>query len=194
MKYLQKYGKQENSMTYCSNTTTPYITRMQQTKGCILPFPKKGNLEIAKNFWGINFTSIATKIYNALLLNHIKPAFEKILRNNQNVFWKNQFTSQILTICHILGVCAKNLKATLLSVDFSKAFDSNNKRKMEQMLLAYGLPKENITAIKMLYKNTKIKVCSLVRDTDFFDVTGVLQENTLAPPLFIICPDYVLWT
>ena len=40
----------------------------------------------------------------------------------------------------------------------------------------------------MLYRNTKVKVCSLDGDTDYFDiVAGVLQEDTLAPYLFIIC-------
>ena len=34
----------------------------------------------------------------------------------------------------------------------------------------------------MLYKNTKVKVCSPDGDTDYFDiVAGVLQGNTLAP-------------
>ena len=36
-------------------------------KGCILPFPKKGDLGLAKNYRGITFISIAAKIYNALL-------------------------------------------------------------------------------------------------------------------------------
>ena len=32
-------------------------------------------------------------------------------------------------------------------------------------------------------------------DTDFFDIVArLLQENTLAPYLFIICLDYILWT
>ena len=38
-------------------------------KGCILPFPKKGDLGLAKNYRGITLTSIAAKIYNALLRN-----------------------------------------------------------------------------------------------------------------------------
>ena len=66
---------------------------------------------------------------------------------------------------------------------------------MEQILLTYGLPKETITAIMMLYRNAKVKVYSLKGDTDYFDiVAGVLQGDTLAPYLFIICLDYVLRT
>ena len=66
---------------------------------------------------------------------------------------------------------------------------------MEQILLTYGLPKESVTAIKMLYRNTKVKVHSPNGDTDYFDIgAGVLQGDTLAPYLFIICLDYMLRT
>ena len=66
---------------------------------------------------------------------------------------------------------------------------------MEQILLAYGLPKETVATIMMLNKNTKVKVHSPNGDTDYFDiVAGVLQRDTLAPYLFIICLDYVLRT
>ena len=54
-------------------------------------------------------------------------------------------------------------------------------------------PQKNVAAIIMLNKNTKVKVCSLDGDTDYFDiVAGMLQRDTLAPYLFIICLDYVL--
>ena len=66
---------------------------------------------------------------------------------------------------------------------------------MEQILLAYGIPKETVAAITILYRNTKVKVCSPDGDTEYFDiVAGVLQGDTLAPYLFIICLDYVLRT
>ena len=66
---------------------------------------------------------------------------------------------------------------------------------MEQILLAYGLPKESIAAITILYRNTKVKVHSPDGDTEYFDiVAGLLQGDTLAPYLFIICVVYVLRT
>ena len=58
-----------------------------------------------------------------------------------------------------------------------------------------GTPKETVAAITILYKNTKVKVRSPDGDTEYFDiVTGVLQGDTLALYLFIICLDYVLRT
>ena len=155
------------------------------------------DLVIAKNYRGITLTSIAVKIYNALLWNHIEPKIDNILRKNQNGFRRNRSTtSQILTICRILeDVRAKNLQATLLFVDFTNAFDSIHRGKMEQVLLAYGLPKETVAAITILYRNTKVKVRSPDGDTEYFDiVAGVLQGDTLAPYLFIICLDYMLRT
>ena len=166
-------------------------------KGCILPFPKKGDLGLAENYRGITLTSIAAKIYNALLQNRIEPKIDNIHRKNQNGFRRNRSTtSQILTIRRILeGVRAKNLQATLIFVDFTKAFDSIHRGKMEQILLAYGIHKETVAAITILYRNTKVKVRSSDGDTEYFDiVAGVLQGDTLAPFLFIICLDYVLRT
>ena len=69
------------------------------TKGCTLPFPKKGDLGLAKNYRGVTLTSIAAKIHNTLLRNRIEPKIEKILRMNQNGFRRNRSTtSQILTV------------------------------------------------------------------------------------------------
>ena len=98
MKYLQKYGKPRNSTNNC-NAVYNQNSIDRWTKGCILPFPKKGDIQLAKNYRGITLTSIAAKIYNDLLHNRIEPKIEKILRKNQNGFRRNQSTtSQILTI------------------------------------------------------------------------------------------------
>ena len=155
-------------------------------KGCSLPFLKKGDLGLTKTYRGITLTSITAKIYNALLRNHIVPKIDNIPRKNQNGFRKNRSTtSQVLTIRRILeGVRAKKKKieATILYVDFTKTFDSIHRGKMEQILLAYAVPKETVAAITMLYRNTKVKVHSPDGDTEYFDiVAGLLLGDTLAP-------------
>ena len=66
---------------------------------------------------------------------------------------------------------------------------------MGQILLSYGLPKVTVTAIMMLYRNTKVKVCFPGWVTDYFDIVAdVLQGDMLAPYLFIICLDDMLRT
>ena len=88
---------------------------------------------------------------------------------------RNQSTSQILTICQIIKeVNAKNLEATLLFADFSKVFHSIHRGKMEQ---------RNCYCYNDALQNTKAFVCS---------PDEILQGDTLAPYMFIICLDYEL--
>ena len=78
-------------------------------KECILPFPKKGDLGLAKNYWGISLTSIAAKIISAPQRNRIEPKTDNILRKNQNGFRRNKsMTSRILTTPRILEYVRTN--------------------------------------------------------------------------------------
>ena len=122
-------------------------------------------------------------------------AFEEIDPWCQNLWCQGSISPKAMTISQILeGICAKNLEGNnIICVDLAKAFDSLHRGKMEQILLAYSLPEETIAAITMLYRKMTVKVHSSDGDTDYFDiVAGVLQGDTLAPCLFIICLDYVL--
>ena len=73
------------------------------------------------------------------------------------------------------GVYAKNLEITLQFVEFSKVFNCIHRGNMKQIQLAYCLPKETVTTIIMLSKNTKVMACSPDGNTEFFNiVTGGL--------------------
>ena len=129
MKFPQKYERNrqfEDILLRHRNAVYNQNSIDRWMKGCIFPFPKKGDLGLAKNYRGITLTSITAKIYNTLLPNRTEPKIDNILRKNQNGFRRNRsMTLQILTIRRILeSVRAKNLQATLLFVDFTKAFDS----------------------------------------------------------------------
>ena len=108
-----------------------------------MPFSRKVDLSKTSNCGRITLTSIAAKIYKALLLNRIQPEMEEILRRNQNGFRKRRLTiGQILTVRKIIeGVKVRQIPVTLLSVNFSKAFDSIHREKIEILRLAYGIPR-----------------------------------------------------
>ena len=138
--------------------------------------PKKGDLRLAINYRGISLTPTAAKIYNKLLLHRIRPVLENILRDNQNGFREKRLTTaQIFTLRRIIEGVKQKLPAVIIFVDFSKAFDSIDRSKMEQVLEAYGIPNEMIKVIMIMYKNTRAFVRSPDCDTEFFDIiAGVL--------------------
>ena len=87
-----KTGEFNNTLlSFCNDVYAQKPIR-KWTKGCILPFPKKGNLTDPANYRGITLTCIAAKIYNAMLRNRIQPELEKVLRINQNGFRPNRST------------------------------------------------------------------------------------------------------
>ena len=59
---------------------------------------------------------------------------------------------------------------------------------MKKILLVYGLPKETVTVIIMLYGDKKM-LCSPNGDTDFFDIVA---RKKIEPFLYIIYWDYIL--
>ena len=82
---------------------------------------------------------------------------EKILRRNQNGFRKGRSTiGKFLTVRRIIeGVKTRQILTTVLFVDISEAFHSVHRENLEKILVAYGIPKEILTARMILYMNTK---------------------------------------
>ena len=86
--------------------------------------------------------------------------FNEICINEEMLPKYTYFKSYIYSF--FLGFCFLFLRASILFVDFIKAFDSIHRGQMEQILLAYGIPKEAVAAIMVLYRNTKC--CILTSD------------------------------
>ena len=130
-----------------------------------------------------------------MLLNRIKPSLEEVLRDNQNGFRQGRSTtSHILALRRIIeGAKAKNLKATMVFIDFKKAFDSVHRGLLMKILRAYGIPDVIVRLIENVYTGTLAKVLTADGCTEVFDIlAGVLQGDTLAPYLFIIVVDYIM--
>ena len=130
-----------------------------------------------------------------MILNRIRGVIDPKLRYNQNGFRPKRTTvAQILALRRIIEEAKRNnLKAVLTFIDFKKAFDSINRKKMMKILKAYGIPPNLLSAIESTYTNTRAKVITPDGETEEFDIlAGVLQGDTLAPFLFVIVLDYAM--
>lgn len=165
------------------------------SKSYIIPLPKKGDLQLPQNYRGITLSPLASKIYNSMLLNRITPHIDPILRRNQNGFRQGRSTlPQILALRRIIEeLRISKRKAAIVFVDFSKAFDSVNRKGMLHILLNYGVPDETVKAIAIMYDNPSSSVQTMDGLTkEFLTTAGILQGDTLAPFLFVIVTDYIL--
>ena len=182
-------------LEYCNHAFISSVCPKVWPTSQIIPFPKKGDLSLATNYRGISLLSIAAKIYNKLILNRLIPKVDPLLRNNQNGFRAGRSTlSQILTLRRILEEGRNcNFDSIFIFIDFSKAFDSIDRDTMFEILELYGIPKQMVEAIRLLYTNNSASVLSPDGETKPFDIkAGILQGDTLAPFLFIMVVDYIL--
>ena len=182
-------------LQFCNQALEQGIAPDQWGVCNIIPVPKKGDLTSTDNYRGIALTSIIAKTLNRMILNRIQPEIEIVLRDNQNGFRAGRSTtSHILTLRRVLeGARKKNLPATMLFIDFKKAFDSIHRGVLMKILLAYGIPNKIVDLIDLLYSKTKAQVLTPDGLTEIFDIlAGVMQGDTLAPYLFIIVIDYCM--
>ena len=93
----------------------------------------------------------------------------KFFRKNQNGFQRKQstnFSDSDYSFNHWRNMGKKSQSNTIVC-RFLQDFIYGGKI---EILLAYGFPKETVTAIIMLYKETKVIVCSPDNDSNYFDI------------------------
>ena len=137
----------------------------------LMPLPKSGDLGYTTNYRGIAVSAVAAKMVNKMLLLRIQSKLDPYLRPNQNGFRpKRSTTAHILALRRVIeNVKRKHLKAVILFVDFSKAFDSVHRGKMLKILKAYDIPDQLVQAIDKLYESTRAKVVSPDGETEYFN-------------------------
>ena len=82
---------------------------------------------------------------------------------------------------------------TVVFVDYSKAFDSVDRRAIPVVLRHYGVPDPVVGDVMQLYHGSTAAVSTRFGLTEAFDTTSdVLQGDTLSPHLFILLVDYIL--
>ena len=95
--------------------------------------------------------------------------------------------------CVIDTCIIANMTASLVFVDFRKAFDTLHRSTIPVILSQYNVPNCLISDIIQMYSDTSACVSTELGPTEWFKTTsGVLQGDTLSPYLFIVLLDYAL--
>ena len=105
-------------------------------------------------------------------------------------------SSQILALRRIIEEMRNHQKeATIIFIDFKKAFDSVDRNKLFRILHASDIPEKIVKSTQTMYENTSTVVLTPKGETTNFKVNaGVLKGDPLAPYLFIIVLGYPLRT
>ena len=193
---LKLTGIQEIILPILNQALDTGQTPQEWRQSGLLPLYKKGDTSCCANYRGISLMSLVGKLYNKVLLNRIRGKVEPLLRYNQNGFRPGRSTVQhVLSLRKILEQCRvrQNCNCVAVFVDFSKAFDSISRARMELILPSYGIPRKIVKAIMSMYSCTSATVFTSDGQSDPFDITaGVLQGDTLSPFLFVIVVDYIM--
>ena len=109
-------------------------------KGYLVKLPKKGDLSSCNNWRGIMLLSVPSKILTRIILERLKKALNKTLREEQAGFRQDRSCTDHIATLRIIIQQSKEWQSPMYSVfiDFQKAFDSVDRDVIWRLMQHYG--------------------------------------------------------
>ena len=172
------------------------ITPESWRHGTLTAIHKKGNKNDAKNYRGLNLSSVIRTVVTKICINRMSDWYEHPLHDKQNGFRQNYSTSTgVLTNKLVHNIVNKKKQMTfLLFVDLTTAFDKLNRDFLWKTIKLRFKPGTNTKVINLLdhlYSSTSAEIKgneSLVLNIQ----TGVFQGGPESPILYNLFMDYVM--
>nr|KAG5699610.1 hypothetical protein BaRGS_000726 [Batillaria attramentaria] len=164
-------------------------------KGHLVKLPKKGDLSSCSNWRGIMLLSIPGKVLTRIILERLKTALDKTLREEQAGFRNDRSCTDHIATMRIIIEQSLEWQTPLYStfVDFQKAFDSVDREVIWKLMSHYGFPPKFVNIIRQLYEDATCQVIHDGKLTEPFTVrTGVRQGCILSPTIFLMVVDWVM--
>ena len=161
----------------------------------IVSIPKKCNSTALDNLRIIAKTCSSAKLFNKVLISRLKPIIDPQLSQCQSGFRDGRSTTeQVMALRCVIDTCrVTNMTASLVFVDFQKAFDTLHRSPIPVNLSQYNVPICLISDIMQMHSNTSGSVSTELGPTEWFKTTsGVHQGDALSFYLFIVLLEYAL--
>jgi hypothetical protein len=159
----------------------------------IVPIYKKGDKTDCSNYPGISLLSTKYKILSNILLSRLTPYAEEIIGDHQCGFRRNRSTADhIFSVRQILEKKWEYNEAVhQLFIDFKKAYDSDRREVLYNILIELGIPMKLVRLIKMCLSETYSRVRAGKHLSDTFPIKNGLKEgDALSPLLFNFALEY----
>ena len=169
----------------------------QWREGLLVKLPKKGDLSKCENYRGITLLSLPSKVLTRIMLERLRDAVDKKLRNEQAGSRKGRSCNDQITTLRIIIEQSIEWQSSLYLnfVDFEKAFDSISRDVMWKLMRHYGIPEKFVNITRNLYQGFTCRVIHGNKLTEPFNVnSGVRQGCILSPTLFLLAVDYIMKT
>ena len=164
-------------------------------RGHLVKLPKKGDLSSCNSWRGIMLLSIPGKVLSRIILERLKNALDKTLRDEQAGFRQDRSCTDHIATMRIIIEQSLEWQTPLYTVfvDFQKAFDSVDRDVIWRLMYHYGFPPKFVTIIQQMYKDATCQVIHDGKLTEPFSVkTGVRQGCLLSPTIFLMVVDWVM--
>ena len=165
----------------------------------IVPIFKKGERTDPSNYRGISLNNIISKVYTGVLNERLYRWSEENSKIGlvQAGFRKQHSTiDHIYTLTQMVSNClygTRRKKFYCIFIDFKKAFDSVDRKKMWVVLKKIGVSSKFIRALKSMYNSVKGKIRVGSNWSGEIDcLSGVKQGCKLSPLLFSLMINEVI--
>ena len=151
----------------------------------LVKLPKTGNLSSCNNWRGIMLLSITGKILSRIILERLKSALDKTLRDEQAGFRQDRSCTGHIATMRIIIEQSLEWQTPLYAafVDFQKVFDSVDRGVIWRLMRHFGFPPKFINIIQQMYGDA---TCQMIHDgklTEPFSVQTGVHQGCLLPPI-----------